>query len=258
VKLSLQGKVVGRFGKRGEGPGEIPGLPGVNKFKDNIALTDKFKVIICNKDLKYLREIRIGKRFHNLILSRENKVYFYNNPSYSNHYFSVYTKDFKYLKKFGIKKPGAKEEKPDFKNYRLSHDRVKQTLYVPEENGIWVSFVDRYDLRYYKDEKVVVDIKSKSQMYSTADDVFSGVKVKNYTDYSLHIAKDKNKLYYFYVIEKKLFCDVFDLSENYLLILRLKSPLLYYPIVHYKGSTFYGFQYDEESESKVLTKIQIN
>ena len=260
VKLSFQGKVAARFGRKGEGPGEILRLSGIASFGDNIAIVDMYKVIICDTDLKFLREIKLKQRFHDIILTTDNNIYFYNNPSYYNYYFTIYSKDFKYLKKFGIKKPGAKEideKKLNFKNYRYSRDIVWQTLYVPEENGIWVSFRDRHDLRYYKDEKVVVNIKPKVQMYSSKEDFFSGVKVKSYTDYSHHIAKHENQLYHFYVIKDTLFCDMFDLSANYRLIRRLESPSLYYPIAHAKDAVFYGFRYDKELESRILDKIQI-
>ena len=249
-----------RYGKKGEGPGELMGLAEISRFGDNIAIINKFKVIICDKDLKFLRECKLKQYFHNLILTTDNKIYFYNNPSYSNYYFTVYTKDFNYFKKFGIKKPGTKETndgKFNYRNYRYSWDKVGNVLYVPEENGIWVSFRDRNDLRYYKNEKTVVDIKPKVQMFSSKEDFFSGVKVNSYTDYSHHIAKHENQLYHFYVIKDTLFCDVLDLSANYRLIRRLKSPSLYYPIAHAKDGVFYGFRYDESVESRILDKIQI-
>ena len=195
VKLSYQGKVISQFGRKGQGPGESSRFIGLSKFKENIAVIGKYKVIICNKDLKFLREIRLKERFHDLILSTNNKIYFYNNPSYFNYYFTVYTEDFKYLKRFGIKDPKAKKKEIDFRHYTYSWDIIRGTLYVPGENGIWISFRNRYDIRYYKDEKVVVDIKSKKQMFAANEEEFMGIKTKMYTDRSILIAKHENQLY---------------------------------------------------------------
>jgi hypothetical protein len=257
VKLSQQGKFVSQFGKKGGGPGEFLGLSGISRLKENIAVIARNKVVICDKDLKFLREIKLKQIFQNFISANNNMIYFYSNPSYSNYYFSVYTEDFKPFKKFGIKNPNAKEKKSTYKNYKPSRDIVRRALYVPEENGIWVSFWNRYDLRYYKDEKVVVDVKSKRQIFATSEEEFSGRKVKTYMDYSLLIAKHKNQLYYCYKLGDNRFCDVFNLSENFRLHRRLKFPYRYKQIVLSNGLIFYGLRYEPESKDVLLDKIQI-
>ena len=258
VKLSYQGKVISQFGRKGQGPGESSRFIGLGKFKENIAVIGKHKVIICNKDLKYLREIRLKERFHDLILAANNKIYYYNNLSYFNYYFTVYTEDFKYLKRFGIKNPNVKTKKIDFRHYTYSSDLIGRTLYVPGENGIWVSFRNRYDIRYYKDEKVVVDIKSKNQVPAANEEEFMGIKTKMYTDRSILIAKHENQLYYCYTQGNNLFCDVFNLSENYRLHRRLKFPFYYRRLAHAHGFIFYGLRYEEDKENVFLDKIKIN
>lgn len=258
VKLSSRGEFIARFGRKGQGPGESKSFWGISRFKENIAVTGKFKVIICSKDLKYLREKRLKKSFTDLILSTEHNIYFYNNPSYDNYYFSVYSQDFNFLKKFGIKNPNAKDKEITNQRYRYSNDRVSKTLYVPEENGIWVSFRDRYNLRYYKDEKVVVVIKTNKPFFSSREETFSGVNVKVYTDYSILIARNANQLYYFYIKGKQLFCDIFDLSENYHLFRRIKFPFLYKRMSHSNSNIFYGLRNDTGKENVFLDKIQIN
>lgn len=255
-KLSLQGKVIARFGREGQGPGEVLAVYGIGSFKENIAIIGKYKVIICNKDLKFIREMRIKERFQDIIVANNNRIYFYNNPSYLNYYFTVYTHDFKFLKRFGIKDPN-KNEKKNYENYKISWDIIRKTLYVPEENGIWVSFRNRYDLRYYKDEKVVVDIKSEKQSFASKEDEFGGQKIKRYKDYSILIAKHENYLFYFYVKGDNILCDIFDLDENYLLYRRLKFPFLYKQLVHSNGSVFYGLKYDSDKENVLLDKIKI-
>ena len=259
VKLSLKGELLGRFGSKGQAPGEFLGLFGISKFNENIALTGKHKVIICDKDLKYLREIKLKERFHDLILATNNKIYFYNNPTYYNYYFTVYTDDFKYLKKFGIKNPNAKKKIITNSNYRYSSNIIRETLYVPEENGIWVSFRNRYDLRYYKNEELVVDIKSKNQIFAASEEEFMGKKFKMYTtDYAILIAKHEKQLYYCYIKGGNLYCDVFKFSENYHLYRRLKFPFLYKKLAHFIDINFYGLRYSEDKENVFLDKIQIH
>jgi hypothetical protein len=130
-------------------------------------------------------------------------------------------------------------------------------LYVPEENGIWVSFRNRYDLRYYKDEKVVVDIKSKKQMFAANEDERMGIKMKMYADHSILIAKHENRLYYCYTQGDNIICDVFNLSGNYRLHRRLKFPFFYRSLAHAHGFIFYGLRYDEDKENVFLDKIKI-
>jgi hypothetical protein len=260
VKISLQGFIKGRFGKKGEGPREMVGLSGISRFNDNIAISGRNKVIICTRDLQYIREIKLKQRFHNLLLATNKKIYFYNNPSFSNYYFTVYTKDFKYFKKFAIKKPGAKdldERQVNYRNYKYSSDYIRAILYVPENNGIWISIRNRYELRYYINERAVVKIKSKVQLYTAVDDIFSGVKIKTFKDYPLAIGKNGNQLYHCFKWGEGFFCDVFDLSDNYRLIRRLKLPHQYWRIVHSKGLVFYGLRYDEDHENVFLDKIKI-
>lgn len=257
IKLSSQGKVVARFGKKGQGPGESEALYCVSGFKENIAIMGKFKVIICNKDLQFIREIRLKEWFLDFIIIPNNKIYLYNNPSYSNYYFTIYTYDFKYSKKFGIKNPDAIDDKSPFRNYRYSYDQVRCTLYVPEENGIWVSFKDRYDLRYYKDEKNAVDIKSKLPVFVACEDEFMGVKTNTYIDRSILIAKNTDNLFYFYWKGDTLFCDVFNLDENYRLYRRIKFPFPYMRLIHSREFNFYGLRYDANKENVFLDKLQI-
>lgn len=259
-RLTFQGKVIASFGKKGQGPMETLSLYGISRFGDHIAVIGKYKVIICTKDLKYVKEAKLKRIFHDLILSNDNKIYFYSTPSYSNFYFHVYSKDFKYLKKFGIKKPGAKEidgRKINFSNYKYSFDRVWLSYFDAERNGIWVAFRDRYDLRYYQNEKTLVDIKARKQEFSTADGEFSGVKVKNYTDFPIYIVRNAGQLYYFYKKGEDVYCDIFDIPDNYNLKRRLRLPY-YYRIGHTADSSFYGFRYDEEIDDKILDKIVID
>jgi hypothetical protein len=258
VKLSYQGKLISQFGRKGQGPGESSRFIGLSKFKENIAVMGNYKVIICNKDLKYLREIKLKQMFTGLILATNNKIYFYDNPTYFNYYFTVYSEDFKYLKRFGIKNPKAKKKKIDFRHYTLSWDIIRNTLYVPEENGIWVSFRNRYDIRYYKDEKVVVDIKSKKQMFAASEEESMGIKTKMYTERSILIAKHENQLYYCYTQGDNIICDVFNLSENYHLYRRFKFPFFYRALAHATASIFYGLRYDADRENVFLDKIKIN
>ena len=156
IKISLKGEILARVGRRGQGPGEFLGIGDVTKFKENIAIVDAYKVVICNKNLEILKEIKMNDRFVNLLLAKNNRIYFYNISSLERYYFCIYTEDFKFLGKFAKKITTLKENRKS-----KTWDGIRCVLYVPEENGIWASFRNRYDLRYYKDEKLVVEIIGK-------------------------------------------------------------------------------------------------
>ncbi|NIM12411.1 MAG: hypothetical protein GTO45_09880 [Candidatus Aminicenantes bacterium] len=140
----------------------------------------------------------------------------------------------------------------------LLFDYISNTLYIPEENGIWVSFRNRYDLRYYKDEKLLVEIKAKKFFFSGEEQERMGRKFMYYKDRSVLLAKLKDELLYFYKKDNQFFCDVFNLSNNYQLKRRIKFPVRWYPrLAHHKGYTFYGLRFDNEREHVLLERIKI-
>jgi hypothetical protein len=63
VKLSLQGEILGRVGKHGEGPGEFLSITGIYEFDGNIAVLDLMRrvLMIYSKSLKYIREMKLIK-----------------------------------------------------------------------------------------------------------------------------------------------------------------------------------------------------
>jgi hypothetical protein len=258
IKLSLQGKVVGRFGRKGEGPGESKNFLGISRFKKNLAIIGFQKLIICNKDLQLQKEIRLKRLYFGLFLTVDNKVYFYNTPPNSDYYFDVYTDDFKFLKNFGLKNMNTKKNKTGNKKFYYSSDRIRNALYLPQKNGFWVSFKDRYGLRFYKDETIVVDIKAKKPVFTFTEQERMGIKVMaSETDWPILIAEQQNQLYYFFKKGDSLFCDVFDLSDNYRFLHRLKVPFVYRKLTHVNDYIFYGLRYDESKENVFLDKIKI-
>jgi hypothetical protein len=253
IKLSLKGKIIGRVGREGQGPGEFIGIIGLSPFKENIAILDAYKAVICTKNLEILKEYKLGARFNDIILNKNNRVYLYNIAAIDRYYFSVYTEDFKFLRKFAKKITSPKKNRN-----RLLFDSVANTLYIPEENGIWVSFKNRYDLIYYKDEKLIVEIRAKKFFFSGEEQERMGRKFLYYKDRSVLLAKLKDELLYFYKKDNQFFCDVFNLSNNYQFRRRIKFPVTWYPrLVHHKGYTFYGLRFDKERENFLLAKIEI-
>ncbi len=252
IKISLKGDIIARIGRRGRGPGEFMGVWGVSRFKENIAIVDAYKAVICSNNLEILKEIKLQNGFTYLILGKNNRVYLYDNASIDRYYFSVYTEDFKFLGKFAEKITTPKE---NIKSQ--TWDLIRRTLYIPEENGIWVSFRNRYDLRYYKDEKLLIEIKAKKLFFSGEEQEYMGKKFILYTDTSLLIANHKDELFYLYKKNKQFFCDVFNLSNNYQLQRRIKFPVRYNTIAHHKDYNFYGLRYDEDRENVLLARIEI-
>jgi hypothetical protein len=254
IKFSLKGEIIARVGRMGQGPGEFIGPGDLSKFNENIAIVDAYKAVICNKNLDILKEIKLNDRFVNLILARNNRIYFYYNSSFERYYFCIYTENFKFLGKFAKKITTPKENMKS-----QTWDGIRCVLYVPEENGIWASFRNRYDLRYYKDERLTIEIKSKKPIFSGNEREYMGKKFLVYTDYSVLLSKYNDELFYFYIKDDHFFCDIFKLSDNYQLRRRIKFLAIYRSLAHHEGYTFYGLRYDNEDKENVfLTRIEIH
>lgn len=252
VKISLNGRVISRMGKKGQGPSEFIGLSYIAGFGENIAALDAYKVVICDQNLRVLKDIRLENRYGGLIFSRDNRVYLFDNPSIDNYYFSVYTNDFRFIKQFARKTTTTAERQKS-----KTWDLIRQTLYVQEENGIWVSFRNRYDLRYYTNEKLTVEIKAEKNFFSKEETEHMGRKFIRIKDSSVLLAKNKSELYYLFRKGRTLFCDVFNLTQNYRLIRRIKLPKRYKTMVHHQSHFFFGLRYDDDGENVLLDKVYI-
>jgi radical SAM protein with 4Fe4S-binding SPASM domain len=157
VKLSLQGKLLGRAGRQGQGPGEFLWMETVYEFEGNIALLDsrRFVLMLYTKTLKFIREMRLKKHKMGFMVDKENNFIFFGSRQ-RDFYFEKYSKDMVPIEYFG---PSV-SSRSSWKNRKLFDD-VRCALYVPEENGIWAAFKDRYDIRYYKNQKLAVEIKAE-------------------------------------------------------------------------------------------------
>ncbi|MCP4213829.1 MAG: hypothetical protein GY765_04190, partial [bacterium] len=228
----------------------------VSSYNDEIAITGRTKLIFVSGKLKYIREIKLKERFEQFVVTRKREIYRYNAYYHENYYFSVCNMNFKFLRAAGVITPGAKPKKKKLNDFSLSWNLINNALYIPKDNSIWVTYMNRYDLRCYRDGKAIVDIKSRSKLFSTADARFSGVSVKRYTDRSVAIGRNGNKLYNCIRLGKDMYCDIFDLSGGCRLVSRLKFPWRYRRLAFHKDSTFYGIRFDDE-ENPLLDKIQL-
>ncbi len=253
IKLSLKGEIISRMGRKGQGPGEFVWVWTVERFNENLAIIDEYKVVISDRNLKVLKEIRFGEGFNGLTLTKNHQIYLYDNPRSDEYYFSLYTEDFKFLRKFAKRITTPKENMK-----RRTWDYISCILYVPEENGIWASFQNRYDLRYYKDERLDVEIKTEKFFFSGKKTEHMGETIIVYTDRSVLLARYKNRLFYFFNKGKNFFCDVFYLAANNKFQRRIKLTNRYRSLAHHKGYTFYGLRYDSiDKENVILEKIEI-
>jgi hypothetical protein len=247
IKLSLKGKTENRFGRRGQGPGDLIWISCIREFNENICILDtkNQKVAIFNKRLEFIREFKLNLPFFGFIVDNKNRFIFYGNASL-NKYFALYTKNCKFIKYFA-KITTSRDE------YRkiLNFDSVRYTLYIPEEDGIWACFKNRYDLRYYEKMDLSVEIKARKGFFKGERKNSGGREIIIYLDRAVHIARQKNNLFYFYRIDDNLFCDIFDL-DNYLFQRRIKFEKNYRYIAHFKENIFYAIGYDTNDEQDLL------
>ena len=257
IKLDLQGNVVKCLKKYGEGPGEFVNSWGMSEYRGDIAFIDttRMKLLIYSKDLEFSRETKMRKPFMDFFVNKKNEIVFFNGTEYSDYYFQVYSEDaIKPQRKFGKRITTLKDEKKK-KNF----DSVRAILYLPGKDELWVSFKNRYDLRYYENEKLSVEIKGPKGFFKGEEQEAMGRKYMLYHDRSTHLDKVKNQLFYLFAKDDSTFCDIFDL-ENYSLKRRIRFKNNYRTCVsHWKENIFYGVCYDEDSEDNdvILYRIEI-
>lgn len=268
IKLTLDGKVVARAGREGEGPGEMQRVWAMAEYKGNLAILDfeRRRVILYTKDLRFIKEYRVptmASMFMGFLVDSNGRIVLYAEAgSISGHYFTVLTEAFESLRVFGK----TKTPLPGLTLKRKSRfDVVDQHVVIPEENGIWCSFKDRYDLRYYKNEKLAVEIKAPKDYFRKVERDVQGPNNEKYTsvnflDSSIQLARYKNLLYHFVRLNKNYYCDIFDLT-SYRLLHRIKLDRNYGRVTHFKENIFYGYTYQlsEEDEDKdvVLCKLEL-
>jgi hypothetical protein len=247
IKLNLKGKTIKRAGRRGQGPGELIWISGIREFKGNIAVLDTKtqKVVIFNKSLEFIREFKLTLPFFGFLVDNNNRFIFYGNAS-SDHYFTVYTQNCKFTNKFAKTLTSRAE-------YRkiLNFDSVRYTLYIPEEDGIWACFKNRYDLRYYRKTKLSVEIKEKKGFFKGERQNIGRREIVLHLDRAVHLARSNSQLFYFYRLDHNLFCDIFNLSD-YLLQRRIIFKTNYKYIAHYKDNIFYALGYGTNDEQDLL------
>jgi hypothetical protein len=248
AQLSLDGKSIKYVGRTGRGPGELSWIGGIQKFRTNIAVVDYKvnKLAFFNKSLEYINEKKVLKSFMYFQVNDKNQ-FILAESGYGKYYFHLYTENLELLRSFGKRLsfiPGRKKRSNRF-------DEVRHFIYIPEEEGIWASFKDRYDLRYYKNERLAIEIKGPEQFFEAEKREYFGREVLFPLDRSKGLAKIGNHLYYFYSKKRRVFCDIFDV-EKMVLLRRMKIKLRVGMITHYKDKIFYYMAYENDDKEKVL------
>ena len=255
--MDLKGNVVKRLNKYGEGPGEFVDSIGMREYKGDIAFIDtiRMKLLIFTKDFVFIKETKLKKPYLDFFVNKKNEIVFFSGAEYSDYYFHVYSQDaINPLRKFG-------EITTTFKDYKkmTSFDSVREILYLPENDGLWASFKNRYDLNYYENEKLAVEIKGLKGFFKGEEQEAMGRKYILYYDRSSHLEKVKNQLFYIFVKDNTTLCDIFDL-DNYSLIRRIRFRNNYRTCVsHWKDNIFFGVCYASGSEDSdvILYRIEI-
>ncbi|MGD2087547.1 MAG: 6-bladed beta-propeller [Candidatus Aminicenantes bacterium] len=253
VKLSLQGKLLGRAGRQGQGPGEFLWMETVYEFNGNIALLDsrRFVLMLYTKTLKFIREMRLKKHQMGFMVDNENNFIFFGSRQ-RDFYFEKYSKDMVPIEYFG---PSV-SSRSSWKNKKLFDD-VRCALYVPEENGIWAAFKDRYDIRYYKNQKLAVEIKAEKGFFEIEEENVGGrIVVWCRKGRALHLAKSGNKLFYFFLNNGVSYCDIFD-SKSFRLLRRVAFKHYHISISHYKENIFYSLSNDKSEDDLQLFKLKL-
>lgn len=244
LKMSPTGKIIGQLGREGQGPGEFIWIGEIKPFKDKIAIIESKlqKLVFYDKNLQYHSEFRFHSYFNGFVVDKGSNYIFYGNPSLE-YYFYYYSEEGKFKGKFG------KTVNNNYKNFCF--DSVRYAMVLENETGMWACFKNRYDLRYYKNKKLHVEIKEMKGYFRGEEQIIGGRKIFMYTDRSLILARNNHLLYYIYLIEPKIFCDIFDL-DSLSLLRRIKFDKNYRQVCHYSDNVFFGLAYDKNEDNDVL------
>lgn len=258
IKLSPMGKVLARFGKIGQGPGEFGSLErmAVRKYNNNIAAFDykAWKVILFTPRGEFVREFKVLKPFSGALVNRKNQFVFSGYFS-EEHYFNVFSDTGKFLFNFAKKLTDVSDKKNAY-----NFDIVRKYCYLEDRDGFWVAFRNRYDLRYYENSKLKAEIKGPEKYFKYKVQEMGGRKIYRFSDKGLYLAADNDRLFYFYGRSGKRICDIFDLKELQLQR-RIQLKRKYNWISHYEKNVFYSIiKEDDEAaddEKILLVKIEI-
>jgi len=252
IHLNLAGEIKGRAGKEGAGPQEVRAVNGIQPFKKNIAVLDSAnaKILFYTGDLKYLKETRMKSQFYNFFIDKHNNFVFFDDPSKS-YYFDVYSEKLDFIRTFGeTAAPAMAIQK------NILMDSAFSTYYTLKKNGLWVSFRNRYDLRYYRDEKLEEEIKAPGGFFKRQErKIPDGRVVVMPMDKPDYLAGDGKYLYYFYLKDWKSFCDIFD-AGSLQLLRRVKFANSYRYYAHFKDNVFFAVCTDPD-DNLLLVKLEL-
>lgn len=252
LKVSPGGSVVKRVGELGTGPGEYKSMYSIHAFKGTIHVLDHrlLKVVIYDNALNFIREVKLTKQYMFFFINKKGEYVFFDGSS-KDHYFYVHDESGEFLRKYGrILTPAVNNKKV------FNFEAVRCALYIPEEDGVWAAFKNRYDLKYYEKEKWVGEIKAKEGYFKGEKQEGMGRTWIFYHDRGYHLARVADRLYYFYIKDKKVFCDIFD-RGSFQLRRRIKFKSNIKTITHYKENIFFAAAYaDNEDRDVLLLKLE--
>lgn len=251
--FNLQGELIAKIDTKGQGPGSFSICMGLKPYKGNIAFMSPFdfKIVILNKELEFIKQIKLRKSYMSFIVNNKNEFICNTMGSFSENYFDVYDENGNFLRQFGEIQTTLSDERR-----MRSFDSVGGTVYIPEEDGLCVRFRNRYDLQYFEKEKLVAEIKEKKGYFKAEEREQMGRKYLSYLDRGLNIVRIKDKLYYFYYKDNTVYLDIFDIG-TFRLIKRIKYKKNYGEMTHYRENVFYAIKYNEDYEVE-LYKLEID
>jgi len=247
-KFDLQGKRIAKSGRRGQGPGEFIYPGNIKIFKGYIIFLEfNKKILFFNLELDFIKEVKLSLHFGDFIINNESQIiYPVKKLSANVTYFSVYSEEWEKIRGFG-------EPKTEYDPQKYSYDYAARLAYDSEKDGIWAAFGDRYDLAYYEKDKLKVELKEKKNFFKKFQekDKYSGSTILKSTGQPIELVVLKDRLYYFYRIDKEFYCDIFN-KNSFKLLRRIKLDRFYRRIAHYKRGIFYaiyrGFENEEDNQ----------
>lgn len=223
VHLNAQGKFVKSFGGFGEGPGEFGGkgryyLAFLLLNSDNLIYvndTRKFKIVVFNRDGKYMKEIKYRDMLFNYTLDEKGNLIFYdtkdgvleifNNKGEIYYSYPIERKKIQYLFRdtSELKRSKRARPRPRKSPFHLNPGEINTRMTV--DGKLLVYFPKSATLLVIKEKKLLKEIKvwpaEALKLFKVAIENDEKVGKSLFGNYFLDI-DDPNILYFQFVIRK--------------------------------------------------------
>lgn len=246
VKTDLAGKTIATGGLEGEGPGEFASCFSIRKNGDKLVFADFFlkKILTYSTRLRYINEFKLSFFSSDLVINQKREIIIcLGLGTDQKNYLGVFDQTGIPLRRFG-------ERKYNFTNAKSNPDRIFCLAYDSEKNELWGALLHRYELRCYRGTTLRAVINEKEDFFRKykKKDQATGRILTEYRGKPLNLQIMGNKLLYFYRLDIRCFCDIFD-RQTLQIVRRIRLKNFYWKTSRYNNETLYAINHGNHQDA---------